>query len=35
MIGYTAPTNLFMKYYFVMIHLIGTFQFAAIQKSAE
>lgn len=32
MIGYTAPKNLFMKYYFVMIHLIGTFKFTAIEK---
>jgi hypothetical protein len=32
MIGYTAPKNLFMKYYFVMIHLIGTLQFTEIQK---
>jgi len=32
MIGYTAPQNLFMKYYFVMIHLVGAFQFTEIAK---
>ena len=32
MIGYTAPKNLFRKYYFVMVHLIGTFRFTEIQK---
>jgi len=32
MIGYTAPKALFMKYYFVMIHLIGTFQFTEIPE---
>lgn len=32
MIAYTAPKNLFMKYYFVMIHLVGTFRFTAIEK---
>lgn len=32
MIGYTAPKNLFMKYYFVMIHLLATFQCTEIEK---
>jgi len=32
MIGYTAPKKLFLKYYFVMIHLLGTFQFTDIKQ---
>ncbi len=32
MISYTAPKNLFRKYYFVMIHLISTFRIAEIPK---
>jgi hypothetical protein len=27
MVGYTAPQTIFMKYYFVIVHLLGTFQF--------
>ncbi|MCX6993995.1 MAG: zinc-ribbon domain-containing protein [Kiritimatiellaeota bacterium] len=35
MISYTAPKKLFKKYYFVMVHLIGTFRFTATEKSTE
>ena len=35
MIGYTAPKDLFMKYYFVVVHLLEKFKFTAIEKSAE